>query len=46
MEQQTILIVDDEKEIVRVIAKILELEGYRTLMDSRPWICWWAMLYT
>lgn len=31
MEQQTILIVDDDREIVRVIAKILELEGYRTL---------------
>ena len=49
MEQQTILIVDDDREIVRVIAKILELEGYRTLklmMVSRPWICWWAMLYT
>ena len=29
MEQQTILIVDDDREIVRVIAKILELEGYR-----------------
>ena len=34
MEQQTILIVDDDREIVRVIAKILELEGYRTLYDS------------
>ena len=31
MEQQTILIVDDDREIVRVISKILELEGYKTL---------------
>ena len=49
MEQQTILIVDDDREIVRVIAKILELEGYRTLKaydGLEAWICWWAMLYT
>ena len=31
MEQQTILIVDDDREIVRVISKILELEGYKIL---------------
>ena len=31
MEKQTILVVDDDREIVRVIAKLLELEGYQIL---------------
>ena len=31
MEQQTILVVDDDKEIVRAIAKLLEMEGYKVL---------------
>lgn len=31
MEQSTILVVDDDKEIVRAISRLLELEGYRVL---------------
>lgn len=31
MEQSTILVVDDDKEIVCAISKLLELEGYRVL---------------
>ena len=31
MEKQTILVVDDDREIVRAISKLLELEGYETL---------------
>lgn len=27
-EKQVILVVDDDKEIVRVLGKLLELEGY------------------
>lgn len=28
MKKQTILVVDDDREIVRAISKLLELEGY------------------
>ena len=31
MKKQTILVVDDDREIVRAISKLLELEGYETL---------------
>ena len=31
MKKQIILVVDDDKEIVRAISKLLELEGYETL---------------
>ena len=31
MEQQTILVVDDNKEIVFSLGKLLEYEGYRVL---------------
>ena len=31
MKKQTILVVDDDREIVRAISKFLELEGYETL---------------
>ena len=29
MEQYSILVVDDDREIVRSLGKLLELEGYR-----------------
>ena len=31
MKKQTILVVDDDREIVQAISKLLELEGYETL---------------
>ncbi len=31
MKKQIILVVDDDREIVRAISKLLELEGYETL---------------
>lgn len=31
MEQYTVLVVDDDKEIVRSLGKLLELEGYKVL---------------
>ena len=31
MDQPCVLVVDDDREIVRAIAKLLELEGYRVL---------------
>ena len=31
MEQYSILVVDDDREIVRSLGKLLELEGYRVL---------------
>ena len=31
MEQATILVVDDDREIVGAIAKLLELDGHRVL---------------
>ena len=31
MSQETILVADDDREIVRAIQKLLEMEGYRVL---------------
>ncbi len=31
MEEETILVVDDDKEIVNVLQKLLEAEGYQVL---------------
>ena len=42
METYHILVVDDDREIVRSLSKLLELEGYRVIRHTmvwRHWIC-------
>lgn len=38
MEQHCILIVDDDREIVHSLGKLLELEGYKVIKAYNPFI--------
>lgn len=37
MSQYNILVVDDDREIVRSLGKLLELEGYRVKKPTTAW---------
>ena len=39
-EKPVILVVDDDREIVRVLGKLLELEGYQVFPLMTAWKPW------